>query len=127
MAEFDSGIEITEEMLAIHDTVRRFARDVMRPTGVTLDKMHNPADVIADSSPVWTALEKYRELGLVGQQDAYGPDLSPAQRALMHCMVLEETCWGDVGLSITLSLYNMAPRVARNFGNEEAALFFDQR
>ena len=127
MTTYDSGVEITEEMLAIHDTVGRFARDVMRPTGVALDKMHDPADVISKSSPLWQALDKYKELGLVGQQEAYGPDLSPAQRALMHCMVLEETCWGDVGLSITLSLYNMAPQVARNFGNEDAAKFFEQR
>jgi len=127
MTGYDLGVEVTEEMLAVRDTVHRFASEVMRPVGVALDEMHDPAEVIAEDSPLWGALQKYRELGLVGQQDAYDPDLSPAQRALLHCMVLEETCRGDVGLSITLSLFNMAPMVARNFGNEEAEKFFDER
>ncbi len=127
MAEYESGVEVTEDMLAVRDTVHRFANEVMRPVGVALDQMQDPEDVIAEDSPLWGALEKYKELGLVGQQEAYDPDLSPAQRALLHCMVLEETCRGDVGLSITFSLFNMAPMVARNFGNEEAAEFFDAR
>lgn len=121
------GIEINDEMVAIHETVKRFAEDVIRPLGIELDKMHDPEDVIAKGSPLWRGLDQYREIGLVGQDQAYGPDLSPAQRALLHCMVLEDMCAADVGLNITYSLFNCAAMTARNFGREEAAQFFDQR
>ncbi|MEH6551699.1 MAG: acyl-CoA dehydrogenase family protein [Pseudomonadales bacterium] len=127
MTESYLGIEINEEMTVVHETVRRFSEEVIRPLGIELDKMHTPEQVIAADSPLWQGLEQYKELGLVGQQGAYGPDLSPAQRALLHCMVMEEMCAGDVGLNITYSLFNCAAMTARNFGNEDAALFFDDR
>lgn len=121
------GIEITEEMQSILATVRHFSRDVIRPLGAELDALHTPEEVIADDSPLWQGLERYKALGLVGQKEAYGPDLTPAQRELLHCMVMEETCAADAGINITYSLYNCAAAAARNFGNEEAARFFDGR
>ncbi len=122
----DLDVGITEEMLALRETCHRFAAEVMRPIGAKLDRMA-PEEVIAKGSPLWEGLEKFKKLGLVGMPDCYGPDLTPEARALMHAIVIEELCWGDVGLSITYSLYNLGPTVARQMGREDLAGFFSQR
>ncbi len=122
----DLDLGITEEMLALRDTCRRFATEVMRPIGAKLDRM-SPEEVIAKGSPLWEGLEKFKQLGLVGMPDCYGPDLTPEARALMHAIVIEELCWGDVGLSITYALYNLGPNVARQMGREDLAEFFGKR
>ena len=71
--------------------IKRFAEDVIRPLGIELDKMHDPR-CYRQGSPLWRGLDQYREIGLVGQDQAYGPRPQPAQRALLHCMVLEDMC-----------------------------------
>jgi acyl-CoA dehydrogenase len=122
----DLDLGISEEMLKLRDTCHRFAVEVMRPIGAQLDRM-TPEEVIAQGSPLWQGLEKFKQLGLVGMPDCYGPDLTPEARALMHAMVIEELCWGDVGLSITYALWNLGPNVARQMGREDLAEFFDAR
>ncbi len=126
MSDFDLDFGLTEEMLAIRESCHRYAEEVMRPIAERLDKM-TAEEVIADGSPLWEGLEKYKELGLVGMPDCYGPDMSPADQALMHSIVLEEMCWGDVGMFITYALYNMAPTMAKNFGREDLFEFFSAR
>ncbi len=126
MTDFDLDVGITEEMIAIRENCRRFAGEVLRPVGAQLDRM-TPEQVIAEDSPLWDALEKYKALGLEGMQESYGPDLTPSERALMHSIVLEELCWGDVGMFITFALYKMASTIARNFGREDLGEFFDAR
>lgn len=122
----DLDVGITEEMLALRETCHRFAAEVLRPIGARLDRM-TPEEVIAKGSPLWEGLEKFKQLGLVGMPDCYGPDLTPEARALMHAMVIEELCWGDVGLSITYALYNLGPIVARQMGRDDLAEFFARR
>ena len=122
----DLDVGISEEMLKLRETCHRFATEVMRPIGARLDRM-TPEEVIAKGSPLWEGLEKFKQIGLVGAPDCYGPDLTPEARALMHAMVIEELCWGDVGLSITYSLYNLGPSVARQMGREDLAEFFAKR
>ncbi len=122
----DLDVGISEEMLKLRDTCHRFATEVMRPIAARLDRM-SPEEVIAKGSPLWEGLEKFKEIGLVGAPDCYGPDLTPEARALMHAIVIEELCWGDVGLSITYSLWNLGASVARQMGREDLAEFFAQR
>ncbi len=126
MSDFDLDAGITAEMRAVRDTCRRFAQEVLVPVAAKLDRM-DPEAVIARDSPLWPALEQYKKLGLVGMPECYGPDFSPAERALLHCIVLEEMCAGDVGMFITFALYNMAPTIAASFGREDLVEFFGQR
>ncbi len=126
MTDFDLDAGLTAEMIAVRENCRRFAEEVMRPVAIRLDTM-DPAAVIAEDSPLWQALEQYKDLGLVGMPDCYGADLSPAERALMHCIVLEELCAGDVGLFITFALYNMTPTIAASFGRQDLVDFFGGR
>ncbi|MBT4521980.1 MAG: acyl-CoA/acyl-ACP dehydrogenase [Halieaceae bacterium] len=126
MSSFDLDFGLTEEMKAVRESCHRFAEDVMRPVAARLDNM-TPEQVIADDSPLWSALEEFKQLGLVGMPETYGPDLSPAERALMHCIVLEELSWGDVGMFITFALFNMTPTIAANFGRQDLVEYFSAR
>jgi acyl-CoA dehydrogenase len=122
--EFDPGI--TAEMLAIRDTCRRFAVEVLRPAGQRLDRL-TAEQVIASGSELWSVLDRYKALGFAGGANVLAPDLSPAQHALLHTMVMEELTWGDVGLFITCGLHGMMPAFAAGFGRQDLVEFFAQR
>lgn len=126
MSGFDLDIGMTDEMQAVRESCRRFAAEVLRPVGVKLDGM-SAEEVIAAGSPLWDVLEQYKALGFGGAAHIDGADLTPAQQALMHSVVLEELAYGDPGLFITCGLYNISPVVAQGFGRPDLAEFFAQR
>jgi len=122
--DIDPGV--TEEMRAIRDTCRRFALEVMRPAGKRLDRLSADA-VVAPGSELWDVLARYKALGFVGGAAVAAPDLTPAQHALLHCIVLEELSWGDVGLFITCGLHGMMPMFAAGFGRQDLVEFYSKR
>lgn len=124
--EFDLDIGLTDELRAIRDTCRRFAAEVLRPVGIRLDRL--PADqVIAADSPLWDVLKQYKKLGLGGGATVDDPSMSPYERALAHCIVLEELSVGDVGLFITCGLLNIAPMIAQAADRPDLVEFFSER
>ncbi len=123
---FDLDLGLTDEMLTIRDTCRRFAMDVMRPVGMRLDRMSAEA-VIARDSPLWGVFEGFKGLGLGAGAQIDDPDMSAEQKALLHCVVLEELCAGDVGLLIGCGLLNISSLVAQQFGRNDLYEFFSQR
>ena len=126
MTALDIDVGLTDEMQAVRDTVHRFALEVMRPAAAELDRLHDPSDVIAPGSVLWDVIQRFKQLG-IGDPARYGPDLSPAQRALLHAVVLEELSWGDVGLAISVELCDTIAPWAQGFGKQEAYEFFSQR
>lgn len=126
MDDFDLDLDITEEMQAIRATCRRFAREVLRPTGAQLDKM-SAEQVIAADSPLWNVIKRYTDLGFSGGAQIAGSELTPAQSALLHTIVVEELAWGDSGLFITCGLNNITPQMALGFGRQDLVDFFSQR
>ncbi len=50
MAYADLDFSLTDEQKSMRDMVRRFGAEVVRPAGIELDKLADPADVIADGS-----------------------------------------------------------------------------
>ncbi len=93
---------LADEDRAVQSTAHRFAAEILRPVGRELDRMPDPASVIAPESPLWDAFRRYRELGFASI--ATDPDLDPVTRARLGCIVNEELSWGDVGLAISLGL-----------------------
>ena len=57
-------INLTDEQINLRDMIRKFGAEVMRPAGIELDKLHDPADVIAGGSVLWDVFKQYRQLGL---------------------------------------------------------------
>ncbi len=47
----DLDIDLTDEQKAMRDMARKFGMEVMRPLGIELDNMADPADAIAEGSP----------------------------------------------------------------------------
>jgi len=86
-------------------TVHRFAEEVMRPAGRELDRLVDPADVIAAGSPLWDVFARYRQLGL-DSLHAGIPDGDPVAQARLGAMVNEELGWGDSGLAVSLAVSN---------------------
>ena len=83
MAITDIEVELTDEDRDVQSTAHRFAAEVLRPTGRELDRMVDPAEVIAEGSPLWDAFRRYRELGLdaISQDPSLDPMRRPASAA----------------------------------------------
>jgi alkylation response protein AidB-like acyl-CoA dehydrogenase len=97
------------------DVAHKFAEEVLRPAGARLDRLADPADVIAPGSVLWEVFEKYRQLGL-GELETDGSDLAPLQRARLRALVSEELGWGDSGLAISLGVSSFHRFFARMSG-----------
>jgi len=102
MTSIDIEVGLSDEECAVRDTAHKFAEEVLRPVGAELDRMPDPADVIAPESPVWPVFEKYHQLGISGLAD--DDEMDAIAKARLMAIINEELSWGDVGLAITLGL-----------------------
>jgi alkylation response protein AidB-like acyl-CoA dehydrogenase len=103
MALVDIEVGLSEEERGVRDTAHKFAEEVLRPVGTELDRLADPADVVAPGSVLWDVFEKQRALGLA-DLDTVDPALTPAQRAALSFLINEELGWGDSGLAISLAV-----------------------
>lgn len=85
--------ELTREF---HATLRGFAQQIMRPTGIALDTIDRPDALLDADSPFWQFREQYLELG-VGLQTLDA--VEPTELPLLLCIIFEELGWGDAGLA----------------------------
>jgi len=108
MAYLELDIEISKEAQAIHKEVQKFAKEVMRPAGIELDKLPDPADVYAKGSVYWDVVKGYRELGLHasafpkelgGMAEDMDPKVGP--------LISETLGHADAGLSISMGASGM--------------------
>ncbi|MGB6065229.1 MAG: acyl-CoA dehydrogenase family protein, partial [Desulfomonilaceae bacterium] len=103
MSYREIDVNLTKEQIAMRDEVRKFGAEVMRPAGIELDKLHDPADVIAKGSVLWDVFRKARELGLhkIRIPKALGgmkEDIDP----MTEYLIAEELGYADAGLAISL-------------------------
>ena len=108
MTNVEIDLQLNDEQKAMRDMVRKFGAEVIRPVGVELDKLGDPADVIAKDSKLWDVFRQYRELGLhkTGLAKALGgmaEDMDP----LMSFVIIEELAYADVGLAVSLGVAGM--------------------
>lgn len=99
---------LTEEQGAVQDNVRRFAREVMRPTGQALDKL-TAAQTVAADSPLWSYVSIFRDAGILDLEAL--ASMTPTQKAQMVPLIFEELGWGDSGLGL-LGLVQAFPAFA---------------
>jgi len=114
----DLDIDLSDEERKVRDTVHKFAAEVMRPAGIQLDALADPADVIAPRSILWDVFKKYRALGLEAYSDPNN-DLPPLQRARLRYIIAEEMGWGDSGLAISFGVANFPRMMAQLSGSAE--------
>ncbi len=105
MSFLELDVNLTDEVKALRDLMRKFGAEVVRPAGIELDNLHDPADVIADGSVLWDVFRKYRELGFhkrgfPKEMGGVGEEVDPMGMVLMG----EELGYADAGLAISLDV-----------------------
>ncbi|MFZ5572700.1 MAG: acyl-CoA dehydrogenase family protein [Thermodesulfobacteriota bacterium] len=93
----DLNFELTPEQIAIKEETHRFAKEVLRPASLELDKM-GPDEVI-QSKLFWDTMKKGYDLGYhtIFIPDTYG---GLATDPIETHIVLEELAWGSVDFGI---------------------------
>jgi alkylation response protein AidB-like acyl-CoA dehydrogenase/nitroreductase/ferredoxin len=97
------NVDLTKEHVALWKSTKEFLTAVWRPAAVELDRMANPADVIAEGSPLWDVFRKSFELDYhLGMfPEAFGGlELDPMSLALMS----ELAGWASPGLAVGLGV-----------------------
>ena len=109
---------VPKEYESMRATAHRFAKEVMRPAAIELDRMADPEDVIAPDSPLRQVLKKAYGLGyhVGGIPVAMGGlGLDPLASHILH----EELAWGSVDLSIAIGVAGFPAMVAARSGNPD--------
>src|SRR5439155_3390538 len=106
-------LTISDEAGAWQLKARDFAREVVLPTGVKLDRM-DAQDAVGDSSPIWSFLEVSHREGftkLTGPKELGGLGLT----RLEEYLIFEEIATGDAGLGAVLFLAPFPYQYSYNF------------
>jgi len=104
MDYLDLDLNLTDEAKAIYETARKFGMEIMRPAGIELDKLADPADIISDGSVLYDVFKKFRELGFhkIGLPQALGGMKEEIPADAMP-LIWEALGYGDPGLAISLT------------------------
>ena len=113
--------DLNETEKAIKDTVHKFAAEVLRPSGIALDKLR-PDEAIDGDSIFWDVYKQYLVLGL----NESGDELTPIENARIQTIVSEELGWGDSGFAIAFGAGNFPSTLAAGTGDEELMALFPQ-
>lgn len=109
--------ELSEEDKLLKEEVHRFAREVMRPASIELDRM--PAeDRIKPDSPFFKVMKEMKKLGfhkIMLPPEKGGVKMTPLQRYI----IFEELGWGSLGLATALGVDIIPFTCAALFGGEE--------
>ena len=111
-------IGVPKEYESIRATAHRFAKEVMRPAAIELDRMADPRDVIAPGSPLRQVLKKayglgYHTAGIPVAMGGLGLD------PLASHILLEEMGWGAVDLSFAIAGAGFPALIAAGSGNPD--------
>lgn len=114
-----TGLEtpLNEIEQAVQDNIHRFARDIMRPAGVRLDRL-SAEEFIAPESELWTVLTKAGKLGL---DIIEMMEMDPLERVRLLSIASEELSWGDAGLAGMILINNFPVIYALLADNKEMA------
>lgn len=110
--------ELAPEYRELKESVHRFAAEVVRPTAIELDKLSDPADVIARDSRLWQFFRQAYSLGYhtatipveFGGLGLHGVGLQ---------VFLEELGWGSADLALSLGVASFPFSVLAMTGNRK--------
>ena len=112
-----SGFEVlTDDERDIQKALNDFARQVVRPAGIALDKLYAD-EAVAPDSPYWEFLSTVASSGMEFDADIEG--VPPAVMARMQAIAVEELGWGDAGLAVSLGAGSFPKMMAARAGNVE--------
>src|SRR5208283_2624336 len=111
-------VEFPPEIAALRDNVHRFAKEVLRPTAIALDRIADPQQVIARDSILWKFYRSAWELG-------YHTATIPTElgglglHGLGMHVFLEELGWGGADLAISLGVAGFPFSALAGTGDQE--------
>ena len=111
-------LSVPKDHEALITAAHKFAKEVMRPASIELDRMADPRDTIAPGSPLRTVLKKAYQLGYhVASLPAElgGLGLDP----LANHILVEELGWGAVDLALAIGVASFPSAEAAASGNKE--------
>jgi alkylation response protein AidB-like acyl-CoA dehydrogenase len=116
----DLDINLTAEQISLRDTIRKFGEEVMRPAGIELDNLADPADAIAEGSVLWDVYKQYRELGFHKRSipKAIG-GMAEDVDIMSGLLMAEEMGYWDSGLAISFGVDSMPFAFAALFPDPE--------
>jgi alkylation response protein AidB-like acyl-CoA dehydrogenase len=97
------NIDLTKQHVALWKSTKEFLTEVWRPAAIELDRMADPADVIAEGSVLWDVFRKTYELDyhiLTFPKDLGGLEVD----ALSGALVTELQGWASPGLSVSVGV-----------------------
>ena len=97
------NVDLTKEHVALWKSTKEFLSKVWRPASIELDRLADPAEVIAEGSVLWDVLRKSYELeyhAMSFPKDLGGLEMDPLSGAL----VAELMGWAASGLTISLGV-----------------------
>jgi alkylation response protein AidB-like acyl-CoA dehydrogenase len=112
------NVELPKDVQSLKENVHRFAKDVIRPAAITLDRMPDPREVIALESPLRAVFKQAYQLG-------YHVAALPVEigglgvRGLGTHVLIEEMSWGAVDLALSLLCASFPFTAAAASGNPE--------
>ncbi|MBV8347302.1 MAG: acyl-CoA dehydrogenase, partial [Mycolicibacterium sp.] len=110
-----TGFEVlSDEERDVQQAMHKFARDVMRPAGIAIDKL-SAEQAVAPDSPYWEFMATVAASGI--EFDAGSDDVAPQALARLQSILIEEFGWGDVGLTVSLAAASFPNLLAKRIGN----------
>ena len=97
MTYFDINLDLTEEDKAIREAAHKFAKEVMRPASIEIDRM-SAEEAVAEGSPLWDFVKQAYELGYhraAFPEEVGGLGFTPLQTHILQ----EELMWGSLGMT----------------------------
>ena len=114
-----TGFEVlSEDERAVQEAMHRFARDVMRPAGVKIDRL-SAEEAILPGSPYWEFIMTTAASGI--EFDAAADGVPPEILARVQAIAVEELGWGDAGLAVSLGAGAFPAMMAKRAGHQELA------
>ena len=114
-----TGFEVlSEDERAVQEAMHRFARDVMRPAGVKIDRL-SAQEAVLPGSPYWEFIMTTAASGI--EFDAAADEVPPEILARVQAIAVEELGWGDAGLAVSLGAGAFPAMMAKRAGNQELA------
>ncbi len=113
MGYTEIDLNVSDETKSMLEQVRRYAMEVVRPAGIALDRLHDPADVIAGGSLLWDVVKGFRELGLHTMQiPRTCGGVAYEHEPMAGILIAELLGYADAGLAISMGVsclpFNMA-------------------
>jgi alkylation response protein AidB-like acyl-CoA dehydrogenase len=117
MHHLEDTLVLDEEQRELQAAAHTFAEEVLRPTGIELDRLP-PDAVVGPDSPLRRVMARGSELGYTGlgiPVELGGLGLPPVTRYLVQ----EELAWGSLGVTAAMFLASTHAVAALGSGNPE--------